>query len=470
MNLFDLSSTIRRFNKEEKYKEALQLFKEHKENFTNEQIASNLYLVTAMLTALRHTGNAEAALRFLDMYGVPITEETDTYLLGGYGWVLYAILKKEVDGAKKQEQEEPAEEFIVGHSTTEQTDISKKGRAFLGMVRQRKEDFLRTVESYVFQQVVKYEESRNQVNWQTVLDICLLFTPEQLSDKCAKIKINQKGVLVGKELASDRENWYAAKSKAHLELRQYAECQATCLEALDQFERLHYNNQSWFARRIALSLKGLGQTEEAIQSLEKLLQRKKDWFIYKELAELQLETGDYEKALVNCRKGMDAPGDLEYKVGLLQLTEKCLLQLGQEELAYKHVQLAKLLRQSAGWNIPQYLQVELDKAPENITSIQEIQPLLRELKHFWRPYSDQQLDTELTGRIETILHDNEQGIDGFIRNGRDTFYFSIRRTDPIASQLSIGKEITFERGEDKKGRAVALRLRVKAKFVVRKKS
>ena len=461
MTIFDLSSKIRQLNKEEKYQEALQLFKEQKETFTKEQIRDNIYLVTAMLSALRHAGHLEAALKFLEIYSIPITIETDTYLLGTYGWIVYSLLKKEIAGADMLEHsaEEPEEELFIGNTTTEQTYISKRGIEFLQLVSSRQEVFLRTVESYVFQSLLKYEQSRNNVNWQIVLDICNFFTPEKLSQTCAKIKVSQKGKMVEKELASDRENWYAAKSKAYLELGQFEECRNICEEALDRFERLHYNNQSWFARRIALASKGMGHTEDAINGLKRILLRKKDWFIYMEIAELQFEQGDYESALENCRKGMAGHGDMEFKVKLLFLTATILKKLNQTVLAQKHHQLNKLLRESVGWKIPFDLQEELKSVPESISGITNSRILIKELSEFWEP-SEHNPTGRLNGTIERILHDNEQGVVGFIKQGKDSFYFSIRRSDPVSSTIKLGKSVQFEVEQSKSGKPVATKLKV----------
>ncbi|MBK9185431.1 MAG: hypothetical protein IPM78_03630 [Moraxellaceae bacterium] len=54
-SLFDFSQAISKLNKEKKFSEALRYFKDNKAKFTSEQIASNVYLISAIITALRQT-------------------------------------------------------------------------------------------------------------------------------------------------------------------------------------------------------------------------------------------------------------------------------------------------------------------------------------------------------------------------------------------------------------------------------
>ena len=99
-------------------------------------------------------------------------------------------------------------------------------------------------------------------------------------------------------MASDKEKWYATKSKALFELRLFQECFDISEKALHEFNDFHYNNDLWFARRMALSKKSLGNLNEAINDLEKIFRRKKEWFIQKEIGDILLETGKIEEAKI----------------------------------------------------------------------------------------------------------------------------------------------------------------------------
>ena len=70
--LIEFSQAILKLNKEKKFSDALKHFKENKTQFTAEQIASNEYLISAMITALRQTGNFDNAFRFLELYNITL--------------------------------------------------------------------------------------------------------------------------------------------------------------------------------------------------------------------------------------------------------------------------------------------------------------------------------------------------------------------------------------------------------------
>ena len=91
--LFEFSQALSKLNKEKNYTDTLKYFKENKTQFTTEQIASNDYIISAMLTALRQTGNFDNAFRFLDLYNVSIDENTKEIILTSYGCLLYSKFK-----------------------------------------------------------------------------------------------------------------------------------------------------------------------------------------------------------------------------------------------------------------------------------------------------------------------------------------------------------------------------------------
>ena len=77
----------------------------------------------------------------------------------------------------------------------------------------------------------------------------------------------------------ERAGWYQNKSKALFELADFKECYEISKQALENINNFHYNNDLWFARRIALSKKEFGNTPEAIEDLEKIFKKKKALFV-----------------------------------------------------------------------------------------------------------------------------------------------------------------------------------------------
>jgi len=169
------------------------------------------------------------------------------------------------------------------------------------------------------------------------------------------------------ELASDKESWYAYKSKALIKLGKYQECYDISIVAINTFDNFHYSNDIWFTRRIALSKKALGNTEEAIKELLKVSKKKKEWFILKELAELYKDAGNQDEAFRYAIQAVNSFGELEYKVDLLFLIGELLNEKKEDELAYKHFLLAKLIRINEMWSIPSKLSSALEKFSKNST-------------------------------------------------------------------------------------------------------
>ena len=79
-------------------------------------------------------------------------------------------------------------------------------------------------------------------------------------------------------------------------MQQYQECFEVSKQALEAFEKFHYSNDIWFARRIALSKKFLGNSTDALNELLLVLKRKREWFIQSEVAEIYKENGDFDTA------------------------------------------------------------------------------------------------------------------------------------------------------------------------------
>jgi len=188
------------------------------------------------------------------------------------------------------------------------------------------------------------------------------------------------------ELASSKENRYAIKTKALLETQQYEECFNLSKKALESFKKFHYSNDVWFARRIALSKKGLGNPEDALNELLHILDRKKEWFIQSEVAEIYKEKGDIDNAFQYAMDAINNFGDIEYKVGLLVSIAELLIKKGEEELAFKHYLLSKLLRQEEEWKVPENLSNIIDKSSFNQTSINDLPKLKAELKKYWNTF------------------------------------------------------------------------------------
>ncbi len=465
ITVFEFGKSIHNLNKEKKYSGALKYFKENKVQFTSEQISSNDYLISYVITALRHTGNIDNAFKFMEVYKVSIDERTKEIILTTYGWLLYDKFKAE-NQLNENYQIESEEIFddeeleATNNHHYNKTEIIKKIEYFFPLILKVNNDFSYLVISKLFNSVLKVEKKKPNANWKLVNEICDLVSPERLHTDCSTIEVERKGQKKPMELASDKENWFAYKSKALIKLGLFQECYEVSKKALETFDVFHYSNDSWFARRIALSKKGLGNSSDAITELHQVLKKKKEWFIQKELAVLYKEAGDTEKAFTYAIAAINNFGDLEYKIELLFLLGE-LLKLKQEsDLAFKHFSLSQLIRIKEGWNIPSKLQSALSQFDNPVISIEKFQELKAELKKYWSSFNIPPENTKQVhvGKINQILHNNEKGADGRIKYGNnESVYFRINSTDEILKKLDIGLVVEFKiipATEEKTARAI----------------
>jgi len=305
-----------------------------------------------------------------------------------------------------------------------------------------------------FGYLLKKFKDKPSVNWTFVNKFCDLVSVENLDTDCKTIEVERRGEKKPMELASDKENWFAFKTKALFETQQYQECFELSKKALETFKKFHYSNEVWFARRIALSKKHLGNSEEALNELLQVLRRKKEWFIQNEVAEIYKENGDFEKAFKYAIEAINNFGDLEYKVGLLVLIANILEQKQEKELSFKHYMLSKLLRQKEEWKVPQTLNYALQNLGFAQITLEQLPNLKRELKNYWNTFKQEQTKSfdktrtttnkNLEGEIVRILHDNERGKVGFIKSNGKEHYFSVNPNYHSISYISVGTKVQFE--------------------------
>ncbi|MBK8154462.1 MAG: hypothetical protein IPK61_16470 [Saprospiraceae bacterium] len=170
------------------------------------------------------------------------------------------------------------------------------------------------------------------------------------------------------------------RTKALLEKCLFDECIELSQKALDTFENFHYSNDIWFARRISLSYKGLGQPETALEQLKSLLKRKNEWFIHKEIAEIYFEQGNKEQALKFAINSALSFGDADKKLNLYKLLSEILISNNQNEEAKKHVEFMYQIRKAHEWKIDNDLQNLINKFEIDTTKIVNLRDFERELK------------------------------------------------------------------------------------------
>jgi hypothetical protein len=468
MTLTDLSMRIKDLVREKRHADALALFKAEKERFGKEGIAANEYLMADLITCLRQTGQPHHTFALLENYGISIGPETPQRILNAYGWALWSLLGQDASEEGPEQPEDPDEgEEPSGTGEGGWQEAAAEGRAelnarvsaWLEWMRPHMQGFNYTSVSNVLKAFLKTEGKRPNPDWGLVERVTGLFDPASLSTECYSFDKTVKGRVKRVELASDREAWYAARTKALERLERHADCESLSMEALEAFERFHYGNDVWFARRVALSRMRMGDRETARKGLEELLRKKDEWFIRKEIASILHEDGRDEEALAHCRRGLAGHGDMEYKVGLLSLTARILSRLGRKELSDRHLRLMQLLREEEGWRVPDSALTELQTIDPAVAVMTDASALQRELRPFWADGNPADRERAV-GKVDRILNDNERGVDGFIRTAAgERIYFRESREAPIAAALKPGLSVSFETKPQPDGRKLAVRIR-----------
>jgi hypothetical protein len=458
-SLFDFSKHISDLRKAQKYSEALSYFKENKVGFSKEQISNNEYIISDMISCLRYTNQFDAGFKFIDIYNIEISENQKERVLNAYGWLLWSKYKAENDSLNVSDDETQFFDEDEEYSQQENYDYDKnelieKIETLIPILLKLNSDFSNTLVSNLFSIVLKSEKKKPAPNWKLVNDFCNQIDPALLSTNCSTIQVVRKGRTQDMELASDFENWYAYKTKALMKLGEWQECFDTSKEALEKIDNFHYSNDVWFSRRIALSKKNLGNTEDAIQELEAILKKKREWFIQKELAELYFEKDNLDAAFKMAIDAINNFGPLEFKVDLLYLIGKILDKQGESDLAFKHFSLSKLVRQDEEWKVPQKVFDELKHFEKSEIPLSELKNLKSELKKYWNGFNlnDNRDKTpkhrsnseNLQGEIIKLLHDNERGKDGFIKSDDNEFYFSASPNWHLTTELAVGTKVIFK--------------------------
>lgn len=221
-----------------------------------------------------------------------------------------------------------------------------------------------------------------------------------------------------KEYQSDKEMYYAYKSKALYVEQKYEECINCCEEALSDIADFHHDNDVWIQYRKSLSIGKLGSVDNAIEELKKLSNIKSHWVIFAEIARLYTVSCDNENALLYFCRAAITPDPPKMKVSMYDEMAIFLKNIGQDYFAYLHVLLSKNIRVGEGWNIPTNgidLIAKLKKTEEEYSVQLEI------LQSYWLDIIYNQL-TSISGII-TNIHKN--GKFGFIRSSTCSYYFKM---------------------------------------------
>ena len=234
--------------------------------------------------------------------------------------------------------------------------------------------------------------------------------PDYLSSKASDFN--------GKKYPSNKEKYYSQLTKALLKLDDIDYCYELSKEAL-QLEEL--TDDTWFNWRIAKCANELGEYDEAIEYLKKMIAKKPDWYMKAEIAESYYFKGEFENSLSYAIDAALTPAPSESKVNVYSLIAD-LIEDEYPEEALKHRYLEYSIRLNKEWKIEDRLTEKIEEAGLDLEN-KEYWKIEKELKSYWNDlkYKDQEIQN---GIIVNII---ANGNAGFIEGEDGKSYFFSRQ-------------------------------------------
>lgn len=247
----------------------------------------------------------------------------------------------------------------------------------------------------------------------------------------------------GKKIMSWRERWYYACVNALFETDKFCECRQICLEAQNDFPHLIE-----FTRKAALCLAESGQTQQAINELQRLITHKSvPWYMNSDLAKILFDVGEVEQAWHQAIIAAESRGELKTKVNLFQLMGRIMLAQGNRDGAAVHLCLAARVREEQNWSVPETLSEMLGKLNASADR-SDSKALLTTCRKFWKittgPQTQESSPDPHKIYTGTMMMKNPSSHFAFIKCGEFNENIYVKASD-IADELKVdGLTVSFK--------------------------
>ena len=351
---------------------------------------------------LSRRGNYEDAL---EIYERDYNEHPELFLKGhkiSFAWAIYKVyIQNYVDENDLIE----ATEFIT--ELIDQADLNKVKNC----------PYTRAVLK-VIKLLFERNEYFNLIYWLEKIN------PDLLSQK--------RGTYNGRPKRSDREKFYDNATKTYLECEDYEICLEMSKKALETLDEFTNCSDIWYRWRIAKSLKGLNQNEEALQYLKEVAKVKKDWFVQKEFVDNYLALDMHDEALEYISKAILAKGSANYKVNLYCLIYH-LLKESEVEIALKHAQLYYLLKIDTSAVMDEEIEdLMIDESELNQKELES------EISNYWLEFKFKNQELQ----YGTVIKFFEDKNFGFIKDQNDESLF-FHKSEFNGEHIYVGQAVSF---------------------------
>ena len=237
--------------------------------------------------------------------------------------------------------------------------------------------------------------------------------------------------LAGKEreLSSQKEDFYKLKSDFLIKNKQYEECIICCNEAIERLESFHYSNEVWFSRKIAIALGALGNIEDAIKKLEKLIVVSDKWFLLYEIGKFYSQLNQPKTALAYMLRAACTKDPEKMKVSLIESIGDLLNELGDKSFAQDNFLFARQIRLNNDWTVQ-------DRLNRKITDERDV--AFKEIRKNWI-HKLYQLVGSKQGKVNKLFPNK---IGGFIQADK-SYYFQFKNFFGKSDLLKVGDTVAF---------------------------
>lgn len=238
---------------------------------------------------------------------------------------------------------------------------------------------------------------------------------------------------------SNKENYYLQTTKALLEIENYDQTIVYCQKALESIPKFNNDNDVWFKLRIAKSYMELGEYDDSLEVLKDILKVKKDWFLFRDMAESHFFKEEYDESLRWAAKAILADdGKLESKVNMFSLIGDILEIKGFEDESIINKYMYYVIRNAMEWSIKDELKDLLSDYGLDLEN-KDYVSLFNEYKNMWvsLKYFGQERQY---GVIDKVF---DHGKSGFIKSNGKSYYFYTSEFMDDKSFVYEGTEVSF---------------------------
>ncbi len=232
-----------------------------------------------------------------------------------------------------------------------------------------------------------------------------------------------------RELSSLKEDFYKLKSDFLLNNKQYEECIVCCNEAIETIDNFHYSNEIWFSRKISMALGYLGNIDEAIHKLEKLIVVSDKWFLLYEIGKYYQQLNQYDNALKYMLRAVCTKDPEKMKVSLIETIGDLFNKLGDKSFAQDNFIYARQIRKDNGWSVSFNLNKKIAE-DRTIT--------FKEIKNKWFHKLYKMIGSK-QGKVAKLFQ-NKSG--GFVQSDK-LYYFQFKNFFGKCDLLKIGDYVEF---------------------------